>query len=191
MHDFLTSCTGHLENISSLIYAGLPKANTLYCCCCLVTKSYSTFCDPTTNVSSFCPWDFSRQEYWSGLPYPSLGSFQLRDQNPCLLHCQVGYHWATWEAQHTILHNLKITFINITLHLLRKAFVGGGNVNLYSTREQSKVPLKLKIELIYDSAIPLLGTYLDKIIIWKDTCTCMFIAALFTMHKVDVRYIDI
>ena len=42
---------------------------------------------------------------------------------------------------------------------------------------------KLKLELPYDPAIPLLGTYLEKTIIWKDTCTPMFIAALFTIAK--------
>ena len=42
---------------------------------------------------------------------------------------------------------------------------------------------KLKIELPYDPAIPLLGIYLDKTIIQKDTCTPMFIAALFTIAK--------
>ena len=42
---------------------------------------------------------------------------------------------------------------------------------------------KLNIELPYDPAIPLLGTYLDKTIIWKDTRTPMFIAALFTIAK--------
>jgi len=42
---------------------------------------------------------------------------------------------------------------------------------------------KLKIELLYDPAIPLLGIYPDKTIIQKDTCTCMFIAALFTTAK--------
>ena len=26
-----------------------------------------------------CPWDFSRQEYWSGLPFPSPGDFPDRD----------------------------------------------------------------------------------------------------------------
>ena len=40
---------------------------------------------------------------------------------------------------------------------------------------------KLKIELLYDPAIPLLGIYLEKTIIQKDTCTTMFIAALFTI----------
>ena len=38
------------------------------------------------------------------------------------------------------------------------------------------------IELPYDAAIPLLGRYLDKTFLKKDTCTCMFIAALFTRH---------
>ena len=42
---------------------------------------------------------------------------------------------------------------------------------------------KLKIELPYDPAIPLLGTYPDKTIIQTDTCTPMFIAALFTVAK--------
>ena len=42
---------------------------------------------------------------------------------------------------------------------------------------------KLKIELPYDPAIPILGIYLEKTILWKDTCTPMFIAALFTIAK--------
>ena len=42
---------------------------------------------------------------------------------------------------------------------------------------------KLKVELPYDLAIPLLGTYPDKTIIQKDICTLMFIAALFTIVK--------
>ena len=42
---------------------------------------------------------------------------------------------------------------------------------------------KLKLELTYDPAIPLLGMYLDKTIIQKDTCTPMFIAALLTITK--------
>ena len=42
---------------------------------------------------------------------------------------------------------------------------------------------KLKIELLYDPATPLLGIYPDKAIIQKDTCTPMFIEALFTIAK--------
>ena len=39
------------------------------------------------------------------------------------------------------------------------------------------------IELPYDPATPLLGIYPDKTLLKKDTCTCMFIAALFTIAK--------
>ena len=42
---------------------------------------------------------------------------------------------------------------------------------------------KLNIELPYDPVILLLGIYLEKTIIRKDTCTPMFIAALFTITK--------
>ena len=42
---------------------------------------------------------------------------------------------------------------------------------------------KLKIELPYDPAIPLLGIYSEKIIIQKESCTTMFIAVLFTIAR--------
>ena len=42
---------------------------------------------------------------------------------------------------------------------------------------------KLKIELPYDPAIPLLGIYWEKTIIQKDTCTPVFIVALFTIAR--------
>ena len=42
---------------------------------------------------------------------------------------------------------------------------------------------KLKIELPYDPAMPLLDIYPDKTIIQKDTCTPMFIAAVFTIAR--------
>ena len=40
---------------------------------------------------------------------------------------------------------------------------------------------KLEIELPYDPAISLLGVYTEETIIERDTCTPMFIAALFTI----------
>ena len=38
---------------------------------------------------------------------------------------------------------------------------------------------KLKIKLPYDIAVPLLGTYPEKTIIWKNACTLVFTAALY------------
>ena len=40
---------------------------------------------------------------------------------------------------------------------------------------------KLKTELPYDPAIPLLGIYLEKMLIQKDACISVFITALFTI----------
>ena len=63
----------------------------------------------------------------------------------------------------------------------------GGNVNWCShcRKEYGGSSKKLKIELPYDPAIPLLGVYPGKMktLIQKDTCTSMFIAALFTIAK--------
>ena len=42
---------------------------------------------------------------------------------------------------------------------------------------------KLKIELPYDPTTPLLGIYLEKTVILKDTCPAVFIAALFTIAR--------
>ena len=45
-----------------------------FCCCCLVTKSCLTLVTPWT-VANQAPLSiqFPRQEYWSGLPFPSPG----------------------------------------------------------------------------------------------------------------------
>ena len=42
---------------------------------------------------------------------------------------------------------------------------------------------KLKIELPFDRAIPLLGICPEKTVVWKDTCTPVFILVLFTIAK--------
>jgi len=42
---------------------------------------------------------------------------------------------------------------------------------------------KLKIELPYDPAIPMLGTYPEETLNCKDTCTAIFTIVLFTTAK--------
>ena len=48
-----------------------------------------------------------------------------------------------------------------------------------------RFPRKLKIELSYDPAIPLLGIYLDKTLIQNDTCTSVLTAAVFAIVKME------
>ena len=65
------------------------------------------------------------------------------------------------------------------------SYTVGWNVSwysLYGTQYEGFLK-KLKTELPYDPTIPLLGIYLEKNTIQKDTCTAMFIAALFTIAK--------
>ena len=50
-------------------------------------------------------------------------------------------------------------------------------------RTVRRVLKKLKIELPYDPAIPLLGIYPEKTIIQKESCTTMLIAAVFTIAR--------
>ena len=60
-----------------------------------------------------------------------------------------------------------------------------GNVNWYSHfgKLYGGSLKRLKTEPPYDPAIPLLGIYSEKTIIQKDTCSPMFVAALFTIAK--------
>ena len=61
----------------------------------------------------------------------------------------------------------------------------GGNVNWVQPlwRKHEGFLKKLKTELPYDPAIPLLSIYPEKTLIQKDTCTPVFIAALFKVAK--------
>ena len=53
-------------------YSGLLKSFYLICCCCLVTSVVSDSVQPhgLQPARLLCPWGFSMQEYWSGLPCP-------------------------------------------------------------------------------------------------------------------------
>ena len=46
--------------------------STYFAVLCLATQSCPTLCNPIA-VRLLCPWGFSRQEHWSGLPFPSPG----------------------------------------------------------------------------------------------------------------------
>ena len=64
------------------------------------------------------------------------------------------------------------------------SYTVGGNANWYSYNgELWRVLQKLEIELPYDPAIPLLGMHTKETRIERDTCTPMFIAALFIIAR--------
>ena len=58
---------------------------------------------------------FSRQEYWSALPFPPPGDFpDPGDQTwiSCIGRC-ILYHWATWEAIHISIYIYKSIYLYI------------------------------------------------------------------------------
>ena len=59
-----------------------------------VAQSCPTLCNPMDLAYQAPPsMEFSRQEYWSGLPFPSPGDLPNQGSNPVLLHCrQTLYH---------------------------------------------------------------------------------------------------
>ena len=62
----------------------------------------------------------------------------------------------------------------------------GGDISWYKPlwKTVRRFLKKLKVELPYDPVIPLLGVFLEKTLIRKDTCTPVFIAALFITAKI-------
>ena len=97
---------------------------------------------------------FSRQEYWRGLPCPSPGD--LPDP---------------WVEPLTLM----------SLELAGGFFTTSATWEAWRTGW--RFLKRLKVELPYDPETPLLGIYLEKNMIQKDTWTLMFIAALFTTVK--------
>ena len=103
----------------------------------------------------------------------------------------------TWKRYH--LTPVRMAVIKKTAHKCWRGcwekgilYVDSGNISWCSCYgkqyegSSKKKKKKLKIELSYDPAIPLLGMHPKKMktLIQKDTCTIMFIAVLFTIAKV-------
>ena len=69
----------------------------------LVTKSCPTLVTPRgVSCRLFCPWGFSRQEYWSGLPFPSPGDPPWRLLNPgnwTRVSCIAGRFFSDWAMR--------------------------------------------------------------------------------------------
>ena len=59
---------------------------------------------------------FSRQEFWSGLPFPSSGIFPTQGSNPGLLHCsQIRYYLSHQRGPPAGGQSEKCTYLSILL----------------------------------------------------------------------------
>ena len=69
-----------LLSIERLLYTKRPAL-----LCCASSQLCLTLCEPSRLL---CPWGFSRQEYWSGLPCPPPGLLPTQGMKPGLPHCR-------------------------------------------------------------------------------------------------------
>ena len=82
----------------------------LYFFCCLVAKSCPTLRDPWTVTLGAPPsMGFSRQEYWSGLPFPSPGELPTQELNQSLFHRQADS--LPLGHQKRCIHSMHISFL--------------------------------------------------------------------------------
>ena len=97
-----------------------------------------------------------------------------------------------YQATNGIFHRTRTNNLTICMEIQKKTQIakailrkkiGTGGINLPDFRLYYKLKIALEIELPYDPAIPLLGVHTKETRIKRDTCTRMFITALFTIAR--------
>ena len=79
----------------------------------LVTKLYPTLSTPWT-IAHQAPLSmgFSRQEDWSGLPFPSPGDLPNPGIKPGLLHCRQMIYWLSCEGSPALTYGIDISSVD-------------------------------------------------------------------------------
>ena len=115
-----TQMTDAVASFHLLMKRGYTGNSSKDFCCCFSCSRIWLFVTPQR--VDFCPlWtvlhqaplsmEFSRQEYWSGLPFPSPGDPPYSGTelaSPAL--AGVLHHWATWKAPHPYKLWLRLNF---------------------------------------------------------------------------------
>ena len=83
----------------------------LPCLLCCEVRSHSVVSNSfqpheLQHTRLLCPWGFSRQEYWRGLPIPTPGNLPTQGSNLhflCLLHCRWILHPLSHQGRSSLL----------------------------------------------------------------------------------------
>ena len=103
LQDGMIQCSSLQNNVFIWLKRKILKSPyvTACMCACLVVFDF-LYPHGLQPARLLCPWNFSRHEYWSGLPFPTPADLPNPVIEPhvlCLpLGRQILYHWATWEA---------------------------------------------------------------------------------------------
>ena len=85
--------------------------NHMFTCYGLVAKLCPTLATPW-NIACQAPlsMEFSRQEYWNGLPFLLQGIFPSQGSNLGLLHCRQILYQLSYEGSPSYSHTFSILF---------------------------------------------------------------------------------
>ena len=116
------------------------------------------------------PWGFSRQEYWSGLPFLLQGIFPTQGWNPSLLHWQVDSlllsHWGSLCA-HDVGYFIVTASKNQIWYFIESALFVRYTIILYTTKRKKcgckphpdlRLVKRKEIVCILESESRMLGT---------------------------------
>ena len=126
-----------ITSIVAIISQHIHKSNhhAVHLCCCLVTESCPTLLQSQAPLSL----EFSRQEYWSGLPFPSPGDLPdpgIEPTSPAL----AGGFFTIWATGKPAVHlsYIQFSFVQYTpITLDRK-----GSIYLQTGWEGGQGPLR-------------------------------------------------
>ena len=138
--------------------------------------------------------EFSRQEYWSGLPCPPTGDLLNLGTEPtsAFISCVVGgffTHWATWEASDWWPSSKNLQTINAGEDVEKResSCTVGDNISWYShygDQYQDSLKKKRNKAAIWPCNLTPWHNYPEKTVIKKDSCTPVFFAALCTIPRI-------
>ena len=98
-----------------------------------------------------CPWGFSRQEYWSGLPCSPPGDLPTQSSNPGLPHCrQILYH-VSHKGRPRILEWVSLVQLLSRVRLSATPWIAACQASLSITNSQSLLKL-MSTELVMPSS---------------------------------------
>ena len=76
----------------------LNLLSTKFIVCVLVSQPCLTLSNPIHYSLAPLSMEFYRQEYWSDMPFPSLGDLLTQGSNPGLLHCRQILYCPTYQG---------------------------------------------------------------------------------------------
>ena len=84
---------------------------------------------------------FSRQEYWSGLPFPSPGYFPTQGSNPGLLHCRQTLYHLSQQGNHLLFHVLKSWSLSLMQEVLASLVMHLFSRQLFPLATKQSLPI--------------------------------------------------